>query len=297
MALDDRFFCEATADQFIQTVVDCPFKPSATKRVFFAKKGFSITTASTNLNSLTYWEGLVASGDIVPLPDGVFVDVSQNPQEGTVGIRTVKISDGETAFSYKSSLVPCLLDALSKLESNTSAYDMFIITEIDQLIGKYDGDNDVIYPLRVNSIDVRSKPLVSDGTAIEQIQDTIIIRYPEAEAKKARYFNIIDTISNLTGLRAALIGNISNDATQVTLKVVTKCEGIAIDDLTETDDFKIIDNATGLEIAITDVTPQGGGIYILDAVLVAAETYLISLNDVASNGESFTESAVSYVAV
>lgn len=297
MGLDERFFCDSAADQFIGTVVDCPFKPSATKRLFLVKKGVVIENASANLNDITYWEGLISSGDVVPLPDGVFVDVSQNPQEGTVGIRTVKISDGETVFSYKSSLVPCLLESLSKLESNISSYNMLIITEIDQMIGKYDGDLDEVYPLKVNSIDVRSKPLVSDGTAIEQIQDTIIIRYPEAEAKKARYFDILDTISNISGLRTALLEVQTNDASSVTIRAVTKCEGIDIDDLTDTDDWKIVEKDTGAEIAVSTVTSQGGGLYLIECTLVAATTYLISLNNVASNGESFTEKAIEYTAV
>lgn len=294
--LEDRFFCPTASGGFVGTVVDCPFKPSATKRLFLAKKGFTIPEAKDNLNLISFWEEAIKAGDVVPLPDGVFTDVSQNPQEGTVGIRTVKISDGETAFSFKSSLVPCLLEQLSALQSNNSAYDMFIVTEIDQLLGKYSADDNIIYPIKVNSIDVRSKPIVADGTAIEQIQDTIIIRYPEAESKKVRYFEISDTISNITGLRSCLVGDISNDAASVTVKVVTKCEGLQVNDLTDSDDFVITEKDTGAVIAITGVVAQGGGIYVIDAVLTAGVFYLIGINGVGSNNESFSD-AVEYEAV
>lgn len=294
--IDDRFFCDASTAGFITTRVDCAFKPSETKRIFLVKKGVTIDPASTNLNNLTAWEALIVAGDVVVLPDGTFTDVTTNPQEGTIGTKTIKLSDGETSFAYKISAVSCLVRELNLLEGNTSAYDMFIITALNELIGKYDPDEDIIYPIPVNSIDVRSKPLVSDGTDVEQILDQVIIRYNEVEAKRVKYFDISDSIANLTGLRAVIIGDIENDVSTVTLKVVTRCEGIEVDDLTEVTDFLITEADTGVEIVISSVTPQGSGLYLIDATLTAATVYNIGLNDVASNNESYTEEPTEYTA-
>lgn len=297
MSIDNRFFCDASSAGFVTTLVECAFKPSETKRMYLAKKGTVIENASTNLNSVDYWENLIATGAVIPLPDGVFVDVTPNPQEGTIGTKTIKLSDGETAFSFKGSFVSCLMPQFTKFESNNSAYDMFIFTALNEMIAKYDPNEDKIYPIPVNSIDVRSKPLVADGTDVEQIQDTIIVRYNEVEAKRVKYFDVSDMVANLTGLRAVLIGNIENDATSVTLKVVTACEGIEVNDLTELTDFLIVDSVTGVEVAITTNTPQGNGLYLLEAVLTPAAVYDISINGVGSNDESYSESPTEYTAV
>lgn len=296
MSIDNRFFCDAATAGFVTTRVDCAFKPSETKRMYLVKKGVIIETASTNLNNVDYWEDLIAKGDVIPLPDGVFVDVTPNPQEGTIGTKTIKLSDGETAFSFKGSFVSCLVREFAKLESNNSAYDMVILTALNEMIAKYDPDQDIIYPIPVNSIDVRSKPLVADGTDVEQIQDTIIVRYNEIEAKRVKYFDVTDPIANLTGLRAVLIGNIENDLSSVTLKVVTQCEGIEVNDLTEIGDFLIVDTVTSAEIAISTVTPQGGGVYLLDATLTPATVYDVGINGVASNNESYTDEPTEYTA-
>lgn len=293
--LTDRFFCEGI-NEYVGTFVYCPFEPSATKRPFFVKKGFFIPDASTNLNDSAWWDSQIAAGYVVPLPDGVFTDLAQNFQEGTVGIKTIKISDGESVVSYKSSMYVCLLNQVAKLNANNSMYDIFPVNELGQLLGKYDAENDAIYPLTVNSIDVRSKYIFSDGTDTEQVLDTVIIRYVESEAKRMKPFQLTDTIANITGLRPAVIGDISNDETTVTLTVLTACEGIAVDDLTDSTDFLIKVSETGVEIAITTVTPQGNGVYELDAVLTAATDYEISINGVGSNDESFTDSPVIYTA-
>ena len=295
MSLDDRFFCDASNVGLVTTRVDCSFKPAETKRVFFARKGFIIETASTNLNNLEWWEAAIADGNIIPIEDGVFVDVTPNPQEGTVGTKTIKISDGETAVSYKGSFVSCLVRQLNKLESNSSPYDMFVITAIPELIGKYDPEQVTITPIQINSIDVRSKPLFTDGTTVEGIQDTVIIRYNEVQAKSVKYFDINDNIANITGLRAVLIEPISNTPTDLTVKVVTECEGIEVNDLTDTDDITILDN-TGAEVAVTSLTGQGGGIYVLETVLTASEVYQIGIPETASNNESYTAAYVDYTA-
>ena len=296
MSIENRFFCDAVSDELITTRVDCAFKPAETKRAFLALKGFLIETASENLNDPIWWENAIKNGYIVPLPDGVFVDVSQNPQEGTVGTKTIKLSDGETSVSYQASLTPCLVSQLSRLEANNSAYDIFFITAIPQLIGKYDADLDAIYPLTVNSIDVRSKPLANDGTAVEGIQDTVIIRYNEVQSKNVRYFNISDVISNLTGLREVILEVQDNTIDSVTVKVVTTCEGIAVDDLTDNSDFTILDS-TGAEVVISGVTSQGNGIYLIDASLTATEIYKFGIPTVGSNNESYTSGYTSYTAV
>ena len=302
MSLNKRFFCDAVTDELITSFVQCAFKPAETKRAFLVRKGFKIDNPGLNINFLSFWENAIAAGDVIPLPDGVFVDVTQNPQEGTIGTKTIKLSDGETAVSYQASLPPCLLSQLARLESNSSPYDVFFITAIPQLIGRYyiaenEGGEDVIYPIVLNSIDVRSKPLANDGTAVEGIQDTIILRYNEVQSKNVRYFDLDVNISNLTGLRAVAIDARINSADVNTLRVrvVTECEGIPVNDLTEITDIKI-DGSTG-DPGVTDITSEGDGWYLLTTTeeIVPGEEYIFSIPTTASNNESFTLRDYTYV--
>lgn len=296
MSLDDRFFCTPQTAGYITTLVDCAFQPAETKRVFLVKKGFVVEDASDNLNSLSFWENAIASGDVIVLPDGAFVDVTTNFQEGTIGTKTIKISDGETMVSYQGSFVACQVQQFELLENNQSLYDMFIVTAVSEIIGKYDPDADTFSPIQINSIDVRSKPLFNDGTAVEQIVDTVIIRYNEIQAKQVRYVPISDPVANVTGLRAVLLEVQTNDTTTVTIKAVTACEGIEVNDLTDTSDWLILDSSND-SVEITSVTADGNGIYTLEAALTALEVYEIELDGVASNNESYTVEPIEYTAV
>ena len=158
--IGNRIYCTSPSSGYVQAQTVCPFKPAATKRGFLVRKGFIVENASVNIFDVTYWEGLIMDGTLIPLVDSTVSDVTANPQVVTVGIREYKISDGESAFSFRPSVAYCQLEEYAKLESNDSLYDLFVITEADQILGIYDGANDTFAPISVNSIDVRSKNIV-----------------------------------------------------------------------------------------------------------------------------------------
>lgn len=270
-------YCDSPGDQYIQGKNECSFKPSATKRAFFWKKGEVIDNPSVNLSDLTYWESKIQDGTLVPIVDSTVSDITPNPQVATVGIREYKISDGESAFSFRPSVVACQLEEYAKLESNSSQYDLFIIQENNQIIGKYDSVADTFAPISLNSIDVRSKNIASDGTDTEAILDTIIVRYNAVQEKMLRYFDIPDNVANIQGLREAFIDVIGYAAPTLTVDVRTKCEGVAVTGLADGDFITLDENG---DIATNTVTEVGNGRYTID--ITTAVSGQVGIDEVAN---------------